>query len=85
MSMRERLGEESWWNLNLATHGVGGVLMNLLGRMRLWKNIRKFWGLFLVIPNLRWEMTPRLDFDIFRGVGIRPLKKLFHIYVVLLV
>jgi len=51
----------------------------------LWKNIRKFWGLFLVIPNLRWEMTPRLDFDIFRGVGIRPLKKLFHIYVVLLV
>jgi hypothetical protein len=33
MCMRERLGGELWWTLNLVVRGVGGVLMSLLGRM----------------------------------------------------
>jgi hypothetical protein len=80
---------EAWWRLwwisNLAVHGVGGVLMSLLGRMG-WSYGRISGGVrrcFLVMPDLRWEMASRLDFGMI-WVGIRPLK-LFWIYIVLLV
>jgi hypothetical protein len=33
MGLRERLGGEWWWTLNMAVHGEGGVLVSLLGRM----------------------------------------------------
>jgi hypothetical protein len=36
-----------WWTLNLAIHGVGGVLMSLLERkVGLWKNIKRDWRKF---------------------------------------
>jgi hypothetical protein len=38
---------DAWWILNLVVRGVGGVLMNLLGRrVGLWRNIRRGWGKF---------------------------------------
>jgi hypothetical protein len=45
---------------------------------------RGFGGCFLIIPDLRWEMASRLDFGMMCGVGRRPLKKLFQIYIILL-
>jgi hypothetical protein len=51
MCMRERLGGELWWTLNLAVRGVGGVLMSLLGRMG--------WGYRRILEgwNIRlWEV-----------------------------
>jgi hypothetical protein len=51
--------KEAWWRvvgtLNLAIHGVGGVLMSLLGRVR-WGYgliLGEDVGNFLVIQNLR--------------------------------
>jgi hypothetical protein len=63
MWMRERLRGELWGTLNLAVHGVGGVQMTLLGRMR-WGYGRISEGVgesFQAILDLRWEMAPRLD------------------------
>jgi hypothetical protein len=60
--MREKVGVELWWTLNLAGCGVGGVLMSLLGCMG-WgygRILRGVGGSFLILPNLRWEMAPRL-------------------------
>jgi hypothetical protein len=33
MCMRVKHGGELWWTLNMAVHGMGEVLMNLMGRM----------------------------------------------------
>jgi hypothetical protein len=48
MRLREKLGGEWWWTLNLVIHGMSGVLMSPLGRMGvgLWKNIRQGLGKF---------------------------------------
>lgn len=64
---------------NLVVHGVDGVLMSLLGCMG-WGFGRILGGVgrnFQVIPDLRWEIAPRLVSGIIYGVGIWPLKKLF--------
>ena len=39
----------------MAAHGVGGFVMRFMSHMGwvFWKNIRKGWGSFLVILNLR--------------------------------
>jgi hypothetical protein len=53
--MREKVGVELWWTLNLAGRGVGGVLMSLLGCMG-WgygRILRGVGGSFLILPNLR--------------------------------
>jgi hypothetical protein len=33
MGLRERFGEDWWWNLNMKVHGEDGVLVSLLGHM----------------------------------------------------
>ena len=55
MSMREKLGGEWWSTINLAVHGLGGVLMSLLGRMGwVYRRILGEAGeISLAIPNLR--------------------------------
>jgi hypothetical protein len=61
---------------------VGGVLMRFIGRMQ--RGCGKILGgvkSSLVIPNLRWEMTSRLDYGVW---GVRPSKKLIRICFVLL-
>jgi hypothetical protein len=50
----------------------------------LWKYIRRDKGSFLDILDLRWDTTRRLDFGMTCGVGIRPLRKLSQICIVLL-
>jgi hypothetical protein len=55
MCMRERLGGELWWTLNLAIRRVSGVLMSLLGCMR-WgfeRILGRVGRSFQVIPDLR--------------------------------
>jgi hypothetical protein len=68
--LRERFGGECSWTLNLAIHGVGGVLLSLLehlewGYVRISRKDGKF---FLIILDLRWEMDPGLDFGMIGGV-----------------
>jgi hypothetical protein len=48
MGLGERLGGEWRWTVNLAVHGMGGVLLSLLEAfgVGLWKNIRKGWEKF---------------------------------------
>jgi hypothetical protein len=53
--------------------------------MRLWKNIRRGWGSFIVISDLRCEMAPTLDFGMICGVGIWLLRKPFQVYMALFV
>jgi hypothetical protein len=48
----------------------GGWCFNEPLGVWLWKNIRKDCGSFQVMPDLRWEMAPRLDFDMIYGVEI---------------
>jgi len=72
MGLRERLGGELRWTLNLAVYGVGGVLLSL----RVWSG----WGygrisgkderISRVIPSLRWGMDPGLVFGVVSGVGM---------------
>jgi hypothetical protein len=50
----------------------------------LWKNIKRGWGSFVVIPDLNWKMALRLDSDMIFGVGIQPLRKPLWFYLVLL-
>jgi hypothetical protein len=87
MGLTERLGGEWWWwTLNLEVLEMGSVLMSLLGRMG-WGYegiLRRVGGSFQVIPDLRWEMAPRLDYGMTYGVGTGPLRKPFKIYMVLL-
>jgi hypothetical protein len=45
---------------------------------------RRVGGCFLVIQDLRWDMTLRLDPDMTYSIGIRPLRKIFKIYIVLI-
>jgi hypothetical protein len=75
--MRERHDGELWI-LNLAVLGVGAVLLILLGRM--WRGYGKILGgvgrCFLVIPDLSYEMAPRLDSGMMCGVGRWPLRKI---------
>jgi len=55
MRIRERLGGEWWSTLNLIVHGVGGVLMSLLGLLG-WvyrKILVEVGGISLAIPELR--------------------------------
>ena len=70
----------------MAACGVGVVLMKLFSRMGLgYKRIsRRVGSCFLVIPDLRWEIAPRLNYGMACGLRIRPLRKLFLIYMVLL-
>jgi len=84
--MKERLGGELWWILNMTACKMGVVLIRFLGWMG-WGYRRisgGVWECFPVIPNLRCEMAPRLDSGKARGVVFRPLRKLFRIYIVLL-
>jgi hypothetical protein len=72
MCMRERLGGEWQWTLNLAIRRVGGFLLSLLERLR-WGYGRILGGVrgnFHVIPNLRCVVVPRLDFGIISSVGM---------------
>jgi hypothetical protein len=50
----------------------------------LWKNIWRLGGCFLFVLDLKWVMSPRLDFAMTCGVGIRFLRKLSRICIVLL-
>ena len=62
--MKVKFGRELWWILNLTIQGVGGVLMQLLDLMG-WVYGRILVGVgkwFLIIPDLRLEIAPRLDF-----------------------
>jgi len=62
MRLREKLGGEWWWTLNLVIHGMSGVLMSPLGRMG-WdygRILGRAWGSFQVILDLRCEMAPRV-------------------------
>jgi hypothetical protein len=45
--------------------------------VELWKNIRRGWGSFLVILDLRSVMFLKLDFSMTSGVGIRPSRQRF--------
>jgi hypothetical protein len=70
--LRERLGGEWWWILNMEALGEGGVLVSLLGLMR-WVYGRILGGAesgSIITPDLKWEMAPRLDFGMIFGVGI---------------
>jgi hypothetical protein len=67
--------------------GVGGVLIMLIGRIR-WVCGRISRGVgvcFLFILDLILEMALKLNSSMTCGVRRRPLRKLFWIYIVLLV
>jgi hypothetical protein len=56
--MGERLGGEWWLTLNLVVHGVGGVLLSVLGLVG-WvygRILGEVGGISLAIPDLRWDM-----------------------------
>jgi hypothetical protein len=56
--MGERLGGEWWSTLNLVVHGVGGVLLSVLGLVG-WvygRILGEVGGISLAIPDLRWDM-----------------------------
>jgi hypothetical protein len=59
---------------NLVVLGEGGVLLIPLGRMGLGfgRILGGVGGCFIVIPDLSWEMTSRLDSGMMCGVGRRP-------------
>jgi hypothetical protein len=40
-------------------------------RVGVWKNIRRGWGGFLDLSDMRWEMGPISDFGMICGVGTR--------------
>jgi hypothetical protein len=70
----------------MEVHGVDGVLVSLLGCMG-WGYGRILGGVggsSQVIPDLRWEMAPKLNFGVIYGVGIWLLRKYFQFYLVLL-
>jgi integral membrane sensor domain MASE1 len=70
--LRERLGREWWWILNIVVLGDGGVLVSLLGHMG-WVYGRIFIGVggsSVVAPDLKWVMAPRLDSGMIFGVVI---------------
>jgi hypothetical protein len=76
----KRLGGEMWWSSNFVVYGVGHVLMSLLGRMG-WGYRRILGGVggsFQVIPDLRWEMTPRLNSAMICGGGQGPKGSLYR-------
>ena len=53
-------------------YGEGDVLVSLLACME-WvygKILGGLGGSFVVIPDLKWKMAQRLDFDMIFGVGI---------------
>jgi hypothetical protein len=70
----------------MAACGVGGVSMRFLGCLAWGYGIisGRVGGCFLVISDLSWEMTPRSDCGLTCSVGIRPLRELFRICIVLL-
>jgi hypothetical protein len=61
--------------------GPSGVLMKFMGCMRrvCGKILEGVGGSFLFIPNLRWEMTSKLDYDMASGMGIRSLRNFFFL------
>jgi hypothetical protein len=72
--LRERLGGEWQWTLNLAVHEVGSVLLNPLESLG-WgyrRILRKVGRIFCVIPGLRWKMVPRLDLGMSNAVQVWP-------------
>ena len=59
----------------MATSGVSGVINDpWLYGVGPWNNIGGLVGSFLVILNLKWVTTIRLDFGIMCDVGIKPLR-----------
>jgi hypothetical protein len=70
---------EAWWRtLNLAVHGVG-ILISPMRRMR-WSYGRILGGVggsFQVIPDLRWEIDPKLDSGNDLWCGDKALKEAF--------
>jgi hypothetical protein len=70
MCIRERLGGELRWPVNLALCGVSDVLMSLLGCMG-WVYRR----ICVAKPNLRWKIASRLVFGIIYGAEICLLRK----------
>jgi hypothetical protein len=79
---------EAWWRIAVdAKFGsVRGGWCSLVPSgphgVGLWKNIRRGWSLFLVTPDLSWEMGPRSDFGMMCGVAICPLKWLSRSYMI---
>jgi hypothetical protein len=85
--LRKRFGGKWWWALNMETHGEDSVLVSLLGHMGWVYGIilGGVGGSFLVTPDLRWKIAPRLDSSMIFGLGIWPLRMSFQFYLVLLV
>jgi hypothetical protein len=46
--------------------------------------MRRVGGSSLVLPDLRWDIAPKLVSRMICSVGIWPLRKTFHIYLALL-
>jgi hypothetical protein len=66
----------------MKVHGESGVLMSMLSCMW-WVYERILWGIgwsFVIIPDLRWEMTLRLNSDMIFGVGIWPLRAFLALF-----
>jgi hypothetical protein len=58
----------------MEVHGEGGVLVNVLGRMG-WVSgtiLEEVGRSFVVTPDWRKKMAPRLDFGRIFGMGICP-------------
>jgi hypothetical protein len=79
MGLRERLGGDLRWTLNLEVYGVGGVLLSLLEHLG-WGYGRisgKNGRISCVIPILWWEMDPELVFGKISDAGMWLLRQLF--------
>jgi hypothetical protein len=69
---------EAWWRAMVdSKFGIswGGWCFNEpIGPygVGLWKNIKRVGASFQIIPNLRWDMAPRLYFGIICGVLTMP-------------
>jgi hypothetical protein len=72
MGLRERIGGEWWWILNMVVHGVGNVLLSLLECLE-WgygRILGKDGKNFRVLPDLRLEIDPGLALAMISGVGM---------------
>ena len=86
MGLREKLGREWWWTLNMEVHGEDSVLVSLLRRMGRVNGtiLGGVGGNSVVTPDLKCEMAPMLDSSMIFGVRIWPLRMHFQFYLVLL-
>jgi hypothetical protein len=76
MVSRERLCGECLWIVNMATCGVDGVLVSVMGCMGLvYGNLlNKVGGSSLGTLDLKWRMAPRLHFGMTCSIGSSPLR-----------